>query len=236
MESPCGLAAEVVMRNLLIGLLVLCGGRSWTADPQPVWKLPKEDGEKWVKRLRDAVGRDNWTITMKGNEIAVQRDKPTAFVSMPPNSAPESKPIPAGEKTVRYVLRFAPKMTVEEYERLAAVNAASEKEYDRLNRAVRLPHKFDDFIAKTPEEEARVKAFREAVAKLPRHDLPDLYAPDNSIFFCQTGDGWSWVEDKDVSAECRDVEQTLLRYFGMYSPAAAANRSGFGRYLPERPQ
>ncbi len=40
-------------------------------------------------------------------------------------------------------------MSIDEYERLAAVNAASEKEYDRLRRAVDLPHKFGDFIAAT---------------------------------------------------------------------------------------
>jgi hypothetical protein len=40
---------------------------------------------------------------------------------------------------------------------------------------------------------------------------------------------------KDAAAECQDVEETVLRYFGMYNPRAAAKGQGVGRYeTPER--
>src|SRR5262249_49831415 len=128
-------------------------------------------------------------------------------------------------------LRFAPKVSMDEYERLAAVNATSAREYDRLHAAVGLTHKFDDFIATTPAENKRVEEFRAAVAKLPPHALPDLYTPDHSIYFLHPWD-WSSPADKAVAAECRDMEETLIRFFGMYNPAAAARREGVGRHLP----
>lgn len=223
---------------LAIGLLAL-GGRAAAGDPPAEFKLPEADGKKWVERVRKAVSRDGWTVTLKGNEITIQRDKPVPVVVVRPNEParpPGFQPKPEREATVRYVLRFAPKVSADEYDRLAAVNERSEKEYDKLHRAVGLPHKFDDFIATTPEEEERVKKFREAVAKLPRHDLPDFYTTDHSAFFFtwQGGVWWSYPHDENVRAECREVEGALLKYFGMYDPRAAAGGRGYGRPLPEK--
>lgn len=222
------------MRTVLI-LSCLAAGpcAGMAADPPADWKLPEADGQKWAARVKAAVGRDNWAVEVRGNEITVRRAKPVAMIRVFPNPEPEAKPVPDGERTIRFVLRFAPKMSADEYDRLAAVNAGSDAEYDRLKRAVGLPHKFDDFIATTPEEKERVQKFRAAVAKLPRHELPDLYTPDHSIHFLQSGDGWSFPADKTVAAECRDVEDTLMRLFGMYDPRAATRGRGVGRYLPE---
>jgi hypothetical protein len=220
---------------LLVGVLMGFGTGGFAAEPAADWKMPKADAEKWVARVKK-LARDGWTVSLDGNEITVRRNKPTAFAYQPPNAMIGAKPLDGGQRTVRYVLRFAPKLTTDEYEKLAAVNETSDKEYDRLHRAVGLAHKFDDFIATTPEEKARVAAFREAVAKLPRHTLPDLYTPEYSVFFYQTGDGGvspGWVADKDVRAECDDVLHTLLKYFGMYNLRAAAGGQGFGQYLPE---
>jgi hypothetical protein len=228
------------MRNVMIvGAVVLSFAGRATAQPAPDWKLPKADAQKWVDRVKKVVARDNWTVTVSGNEITVMRDKPAAFVYLAPNSPANAQPMQAGERVVRYVLRFAPRMTTDEYEKLAAVNEASDKEYDRLHAEVKLPHKFDDFIAKTPEEMARVKAFRDAVAKLPRHDLPELYTPEYSIYFFQTGDGGfgaMWIADEGVRAECDHVCKVLVKYFGMYDTHAAAGGKGFGRYLRDLPR
>jgi hypothetical protein len=217
-------------RLLVLGSLALAPGAA--ADPPADWKLPEADGQRWAERVK-AVVRDGWSVELRGNEITVRRDKPVAMVRVFANPAPDSQPIPDGERTVRFVLRYSPKMSIEEYDRLAAVNAESAKEYDRLHRAVGLPHKFDDFIATTPVDKERVRAFREAVAKLPRHDLPDLYTPDQSVFFLHPWDGWSTPADAAVAAECRDVEDTLMRLFGMYDPVAARRGTGVGRPLPE---
>jgi hypothetical protein len=223
------------MRNVMIGCaVVLLFAGSATAQPAPAdWKMPEADARKWAERVKKVVARDNWTVTVNGNEITVARDKPAAFVRIFPSAAANAKPIADGERTVKYVLRFAPKMMTEEYEKLAAVNEASEKEQDRLRAEVKLPHKFDDFIATTPEEKARVQAYRDAVAKLPRHNLPEFYTPEYSVFFFETFDGWSWPADKDVQAECAHVREVLVKYFGMYDTHAAAGGKGFGRTLPD---
>jgi len=224
-----GTGMKAILALVLLALIV---GTVAGADPPAKWKLPEAEGQKWVTRVK-AVARDGWSVELRGNEITIQRSKPVAMVRVFANPAPGDKPIPDGERTIKFVLRFAAKMSMDEYERLAAVNAASEKEYDRLHRAVGLPHKFDDFIATTPEQKKRVEEFRAAVAKLLRNTLPDLYTPDHSVYLLHSKDGWSSPADEAVAAECGDVEETLLRYFGMYNPAAAARRQGVGQYLAQ---
>ena len=144
-----GTGMKAILALVLLALIV---GTVAGADAPAKWKLPEAEGQKWVTRVK-AVARDGWSVELRGNEITIQRSKPVAMVRVFANPAPGDKPIPDGEQTIKFVLRFAAKMSMDEYERLAAVNAASEKEYDRLHRAVGLPHKFDDFIATTPEHE-----------------------------------------------------------------------------------
>jgi hypothetical protein len=215
------------------GILVLMLGVSLASAEE--FKLPKADAEKWAKRIR-GLARDGWTVTIKDNDIILQRDKPVRFARIQVNA-----PFAPGEKErtpdlregrFRLMFRFAPRMSMDEYEKLAAENAASDAEHDRLKRALGLPHKFEDFIASTPEEKRRLKDYREAVARLKRHTLPDLYSTDYSIFLVYGHNDWSYVYDKDVAAECQDVEETLLRYFGMYSPRAAARGTRAGRHEP----
>jgi hypothetical protein len=188
---------------LLLGSLALLPGVAATAEPPAEWKLPETEGQRWAAQVGKAVARDSWSVEVRGNDITVRRDKPVMMARVLPNAAPGARPIPDGERTIRFVLRFAPKMSVDEYARLAAVNAASEREYDRLHQAVGLPHKFDEFIATTPEEKERVRAFQAAVAKLPRHTLPDLYTPDHSVYLLHPWDGWSSPADEAVAAEPR---------------------------------
>jgi hypothetical protein len=214
-------------------------GAAVAADPAPEggWALPKADAEKWVGRVRQLTP-EGWTVSARGNDVLVQRDKPVPFaraeVNAPP-LPPGAVPPPADlrEGVYRLTLRFAPRMSYDEYEKLAAMNAASDRERERLQRALGLPHKFDDFIATTPEEKDRLQSYREAVKKLTWHTLPDLYTPDYSIFLFFSHDGWSYVSDKKAAAECAEVEGVLLKYFGMYSPRAAAGGQGVGR--PEPP-
>lgn len=225
------------MRQLLVvGLLALLPTIAPAADPTAEWKLPEADGERWVARVKKAVSRKDWTVERHGNEITIQRTKPVAMARIPAPNGPlgskdVDKPTPAGEQTVRFVLRFAPKMTADEYDKLAEVNAASDKEHDRLRENVGLAHKFDDFIATTPEQKKRLADYNAAVAKLPRHALPHLYTPDHSIFLLHPWDGWSFPADKETSAECHAVEEKLLRLFGVYSPDAVARGGNVGEYL-----
>lgn len=219
------------MRSLLSPVwLLFLPGFIVAAEPAADFKLPDEVAKKWAARVKEVVTRDGWQVFVRGNDIVVRRNEAVAMARTVPNASVDAKPMPDGEKTIEFVLRFAPKMSLEEYERVAAINAASDKEYDRLHRAVGLPHKFDSFIATTPEEKKRVADFHAAVAKLPRHDLPDLYTTDHSIQFLHPYDGWSYPSDKDVASECRDVQETLIRFFGIYDPLAAARGREVGRY------
>src|SRR5262249_35958758 len=88
------------------------------AAPVPEqWKLPEAGGKKWVGRPRKPT-RDGWSVSLDGNEITIRRDKPVAIALLGPNAAPNQKPTPAGERTIRFVLRLAPKMSADEYDRL----------------------------------------------------------------------------------------------------------------------
>jgi len=182
----------------------------------------------WAERVGKAVSREGWVVEAKGNEVIVRRTKPVALVKNWANSI-DGKPTPAGEGTIQFALSFGPKMSADEYDRLAGINAASDKEFDRLKRELKLPHKFDDIIATTPEEKERLKTFREVTAKLPRHDLPDLYSSEHSIQFFHSN-GWRYPAEKTISTECTEVVETLLRLFGLYNPAVANRSQAFGRY------
>lgn len=222
-----------MLNRTVAGALAVVLAVSVSAAPiaAPRWGLPREDAEKWAARIRK-LARDGWTVSVRGNDVVLERDKPVRFARALPNEphvlGPERIP-DLTEAPFRLTLRFAPLVSVDEYERLAAINAGSERERDRLKRAVGVPHKFDEFVATTPTEKERVREYREAIKKLPHYDLPDLYVLDYSIYLLRSQDGWSYVYDKNVAAECHDVEQTLLRYFGMYHPAAAAGGQGIGR-------
>jgi hypothetical protein len=223
------------MRQLLmLGFLALVAGVAAAGEPPADWKLPEADGQRWTARVTKAVaGGDRWTVELRGNEITVRRNQPVKMVRSVPNSN-DDKPMPDEERIIRFVLRFAPKMSLDEYDRLAAENAASAKEYERLERGVDdIGHKFDDFIAITAKEQDRVDAFHAAVAKLPHHTLPELYTTDHSIYFLIPWHGFSGPADKMVDAECQDVQERLMRFFGMYDPADAGNGRWVGQYLPE---
>lgn len=223
------------MRSLTMSAwLLMFFSQVTAAEPAADWKLPEADGQKWAARVTKAVSRDNWTVQLDGNEIVIERSQPVAMVRVLPNGSPDSKPIPDGERSLRFILRFGPNLTIDEYERLAAVNAKSEKERERLQRAVRLPRKFGEFLASTPEEEEQVRNLRAAVDKLPHHDLPDLYTPDHRVFLFLPGDGWSFPADEQIMLECADVEESFARLFGTYDPTAASHRRGVGKYAGKK--
>ncbi len=187
-----------------------------------------------VRAIRSVLPK-GWTVSVVTNRIIVQRDNPVRWERVHPNEPgrgvgdPPPKP-DLSEGVYRLTLKCGPKMTMETYERLAAENAATEKERERLERGLRdISHKFDQYIPATPEEQKRLAAYREAVANLPRHELPDLYGEDISIWLLVSNDGWSYVYDKDVGAECNGIFETVLRFFGMYDPRAAADPHNLGR-------
>jgi hypothetical protein len=74
-----------------------------------------------------------------------------------------------------------------------------------LRKAVGLSYKFDDFVAATPAEHARVQSYREAVAKLPRHVLPDFYTPEYSIYYMHQWHLWTSPAEKSVESGNEEV-------------------------------
>ncbi|MGH7223384.1 MAG: RNA polymerase sigma factor, partial [Gemmataceae bacterium] len=199
------------------------------------WKLPKKDADKWAERLRHLTGQ-GWTVSASGNDLVIQRDKPVRFADGSPNQAAGPGLPRLVEGTFKLTLQFAPKLSLDDYERLAAVNAASDQETQKLLKTLDLPIGWGGRHASTPEEKERLRVYREAVAKLPRHVLPDLYCPEYSIFFFNREPGWLYVYDKDVAAaECDKVQENLLRFFGMYDPKAAMKERRLERPAPEFP-
>jgi hypothetical protein len=187
--------------------------------------LPKAQAERWAERVRRLVPA-GWTVSIRGNDVVIQRDRQVRFAEASINAPPgDRRPTTLQEGPYRLTLRFARRMSLDEYEALAAMNAASETQRDRLLAESRLPHKFGQIIATTPDEEVRFKAYREAESRLPRHDLPNLYTPDHSIHLYQSWDPTSSVHDEDAAHECRDVRDCVLRFFGKYNPDVAAGRT-----------
>jgi hypothetical protein len=207
-----------------------------SAPPESQWTLPRQQAESWANRVRKLTP-EGWSVTIRNNDIVIQRDKPVHFAQVEINAPPradreEVRPKDLRDGSYRLTLRFTPKLSLDEYERLAAVNAVSSKERSRLAAQTRLTQKFGDLLATTPEEDARLKAYQEAVAKLPWHDLPDLYTPDHGIILLQSWSVWSYIYDKDDARECREVRDRVLIYFGMYDPAAAVGMVDAGSPEP----
>ena len=186
------------------------------------WTLPKADGEKWANRIRKILPEKGWTLTLRGNDLVIQRNQAVEFVHHPaPNAPPD-----IGEKeadkhlfkdTYRITLRIGKRISYDEYETRVAENEASSRKLDELRKTVHnIHHKFDDYLASTPDEKARLKKFREEEKKLVWHELPGLYSTDHSIRLYQS---WTWdvyVHDKAARGECDEVTQAVLRFFGVY--------------------
>ena len=224
------------MRNVFFaGLLILIASHCIADDSVATWNMPDAESQRWLERIKTLVGQEGWSVTATGNEMMIQRDKPAAMVLWAPNPPDDkdNKGQPAGDLTLRLVLRFAPPMSSDEYERLAAVNEASQREQERLRREVRVAYKFDDFAPTTPAEKQRVAAYRAAVAALPRHALPDFYTPEFSVHYTRSWHGWSAPADKVVIAEWQQIEENLVRSFGVYDPLVVAERKTVGNNLVE---
>jgi hypothetical protein len=213
------------MRNLVVILFIMVSMSSFVsaAEPAAAWKLSEADGKKWLARIEKQARTDGWVIELKGNVIIVRRklevDMSVATINAPITGKYGDGTTPVGKGTIQYTLRFGPKVSMDDYERMVAVNKESSKEYDRLHRAVGLTHKFDDFIATTAEEKERVRKFREAVAKLTYHELPGMYTPDHSLYFHREPKERiisPFPTDKTIREECAAVEEKLKLGFGKY--------------------
>ncbi len=136
-----------------------------------------------------------WTISVKGNDIIMQRNKPVKFSRYNVN-APVGAPARGRrfEGTYRLTLRFAPEMSFDEYEKLLAENVVSESEDHKLQQKHHVSKIFGEIRSFTEEEKKREQAYREEAGQLVFHRLPHFYTPDYSVTLYQS---WSRFEDID---------------------------------------
>jgi hypothetical protein len=208
-------------------------GQQW---PQQDWVMPVAEANRWARRMRDILP-GGWTVTVRGNSVLVARDKPVQWLEQEINGpafsnqaewdAYEKARVRPGPYCLEF--RFGPKMSVAEYDRLNAANAAVEKERDQLRTdAEDLPHKFDSFVATTPQEAVRLAAYDQALAKLTFNELPDLYCRDFSVALSASTDGLRSVYGKEDSEECHTVKLALQALFERYEAPHGHNMYYWG--------
>jgi hypothetical protein len=218
-------AALAILLTAIVGL----------ADP-PSTRLAIDpdhtDVAAWARRIQVLVPK-GWTVTTHDQDVIVQRDAPVTYARDLPNAPANAKP-DLFQGTYHFTLRFGPKLSIEDYDKLAADNAVSAKKSAELERSVNhIAHKFDEYVATNPADAEQLAAYRAATAALTFHTLPDLYTPDASIFFFTPhAGGGSYPYDKDVAKECWEVEDRLTRYFGVYNIDSARGNRSLGRPEP----
>ena len=226
-------------------IVVFLAATHVAADGRPL----ELEMQRWVERIgravedavRSAAAGDKlfgkskppvWSVSTAGDEIVIAREKSAEMGAWFPNApSADEPPTSLGEQPLRITLRFAPPTSMHEYERLAAINKQSADEEIRLRRVANLAHKFDDFIANTPEEKQRLKTYREAVAKLSKHQLPTFYAPEHSVYLTHHWHAWTSPIDKRVQAEIKAIEERLVACFGLYDDDSWSRNIPIGEYV-----
>lgn len=185
-------------------------------------------GDQWLARIRQVVPEKSWSVKRDGDNFEIARTEQIEFLNyingprIPKDESAEERrerlkhSIFKADLKIR--LKFAPKLTMNEYERLAAINDESARQVEELRSGLSdIRQKFDSYSSKNQEEVRRLRAFNAAVAKLPYHELPQLYCDEFSIHFAP-GYHVSGVApyDKTVREECESVLKSLLRLFGTY--------------------
>jgi len=205
------------------------------AEPAAKWQFAPADSQKWAARIRKFCPK-GWTVTARGNDIIVQRDGLVHFTQMPINAPAiehrvKEKKVVIADEVYRLTLQFAAFLSQDEYDRRVAENDASRREDERLRRKYKVGGKFGQIISVTEDDKKREQAYRAEAAKLTYHRLPDLYSPQHSITLYQS---WNWAEyldsgDEAIDAECNEVEETIVKFFGNYNYLVASDASGIGR-------
>ena len=193
-----------------------------------------------ARRLREAVGDHYWKVEVRDREIIIEAPRSVAFAYTPagaPAGVPADKEELTRLKVCRYTLRFGRRLPEAEYKRLRGEHQAMMKKYEALQARVRhIDHKFDHYLPSSEADKKLLAEYRRAVAKLGFLDLPDLYTPDHSIRLYRS---WAVTREypkaKRVSVRVQELEDTLLKLFGVYHPRVAGNRRTFGRFLKATP-
>jgi len=221
-------------------LIFLCGLAALplsAAEATPEWKLPEAEAQRWAERIKTLYRMWPWTVTVRGNDLILQRDAPMMIYRMPINAPPGGQPRgPGREGVYRLTLRFGPALSMEGYEQLVAENKALDLQVDALVRKHGGSQRFFEIYFFNDPDRKRENAYLEERAKLPPyHVLPSFYAPGYRITFLRS---WRWFEypesdSQAVNKECREVEANLMKYFGTYDAWVAIGNSTYGESEPE---
>ena len=202
--------------------------------------LADADATKWVSRFEKLLPK-GWSVSRDKDVFTIERNEPVQSINEingPP--APENEtPVERKdrEKTqvtsvaYRIKLKFAPRISQDQYEERDAVNKTTLAEAEKLRTKMKLrniAHKFNAYIPRNAEERERLASYNDAVRKLPCHDLPDCYSPDFSVYYQSGWPAFTRLYEKDEYYECLHVEHSLLRLFGVYTTALA--KAGFPRW------
>jgi hypothetical protein len=187
-------------------------------------------------RIRAAVG-EAWKVDVREREIVIEHTSRFALADVeingPPRFPGEPEPEVETRKQVgRYTLRFGEKLSSERYNKWRQGNQDMAATREELQAKVaHIAHKFDDYSPKDETERRQLAEYRRAVAGLMFHDLPDVYSPEHGIRVFRSWDWFEYVHDESQASAARELENTLLRLFGVYDPDVAADRTTFGSYL-----
>jgi hypothetical protein len=190
-------------------------------------------GDQWLARIRQVVPEKSWSVKRDGDVFEIARTEKIEFVNYvngpaaPKNESTEERRARLQDSIYkadfRIRMRFAPRMTMTEYEKLAAINDESAQQVKKLRNGLSdIRQKFDSYSSINQDEVRRLDAFNTAVAKLPYHELPELYCDEFSIHFAP-GYLVSGVVpfDKTIREECDSIIRSLLRLFGTYDTRVA---------------
>ena len=193
-----------------------------------------------AERLRETVGDSYWKVEARDDEILIQAPRPIAFANQPINVARGARKDDyqlIHLKMCRFTLRFGRKLSEAEYKSLRSEHQAVLKEYEALRKEVRhISHKFDQFFPSSEADKKLLAEYRRAVVNLRFLDLPDLYTPDHSIrVYRSWADTLEYPKEKRIHAQVQELEDTLLKIFGVYHPRVAGGRQSYGRFLEATP-
>ena len=166
---------------------------------------------------------DGWQLQRTEHYWLVRREKPVTLyngINLPGFESEEEFREFIGEglkDDYVIIVRFGDKVTPMQYETWQAENERANELQEELARGLRgIRRKFDSFAPVGDEEKARVAEYQAAVAKIKRHQLPDYFHGQHSIYI-ETTRSWSLsFLDGDVAAECQRVNKLVTRRFTPY--------------------
>jgi hypothetical protein len=200
--------------SALAGVFLLAG---LLGAAEPVVK--KDVVEKYVKALAATVP-SGWTvcITDDADGIWIERKEAVPMHSTlpnPPLNTPDASP-EFGKPTLW--LRIGPARTQADIAAMTKQNESRAKALEMLRSQmadmVRMSRPTaggdEDFQATTPEQQAKLDAFRAVKKAMPYQPIPKLYAEDASFSW---GPQWSSPDDENVFAEQQRIQAIVESAF-----------------------